>query len=145
MLHRNSSAGTAAKQSSKCLLIQRPAIILAMLLLCAVFVQAQAKYDTTRVIMLVSDTSDQNTITTDYDTFVKACDSCMMTYKQNVTTYKEHGSYWKSGFIVRKFIPAGWGDFDRQIFEHWEFYQYLDVMKWNIPKSWIVWQSVSAK
>jgi hypothetical protein len=37
MLHRNSSAGTAAKKSYKCSLIQRPAIILAMLLLCAVF------------------------------------------------------------------------------------------------------------
>jgi hypothetical protein len=37
MLHRNSSAGTAAPQSSKCSLIQRPAIILAMLLLCAVY------------------------------------------------------------------------------------------------------------
>jgi len=36
MLHRNSSAGTAAQKSSKCSLIQRPAIILAMLLLCAV-------------------------------------------------------------------------------------------------------------
>ena len=36
MLHRNSSAGTTAPQSSKCSLIQRPAIILAMLLLCAV-------------------------------------------------------------------------------------------------------------
>jgi hypothetical protein len=36
MLHRNSSAGTAAQQSSKSSLIQRPAIILAMLLLCAV-------------------------------------------------------------------------------------------------------------
>ena len=37
MLHRNSSAGTAAQKSSKCSLVQRPAIILAMLLLCAVF------------------------------------------------------------------------------------------------------------
>ena len=36
MLHRNSSAGTAAQKSSKSSLIQRPAIILAMLLLCAV-------------------------------------------------------------------------------------------------------------
>jgi hypothetical protein len=41
MLHRNSSAGTAAQKSSKCSLIQRPAIILAMLLLCAVFCQGQ--------------------------------------------------------------------------------------------------------
>ena len=41
MLHRNSSAGTAAQKSSKCSLIQRQAIILAMLLLCAVFCQAQ--------------------------------------------------------------------------------------------------------
>jgi hypothetical protein len=37
MLHINSSVGTAAQKSSKCSLIQRPAIILAMLLLCAVF------------------------------------------------------------------------------------------------------------
>jgi len=36
MLNRNSSAGTVAKKSSKSSLVQRPAIILAMLLLCAV-------------------------------------------------------------------------------------------------------------
>jgi len=47
MLHRNSSAGTAAQKSSKCSLIQRPAIILAMLLLCAVFCQAQTRMKST--------------------------------------------------------------------------------------------------
>lgn len=41
MLNRNLSAGTAAQKSSKCSLIQRPAIILAMLLLCAVFCHGQ--------------------------------------------------------------------------------------------------------
>lgn len=41
MLHRNSSAGTAAQKSSKCSLFQRPAIILAMLLLCAVYSYGQ--------------------------------------------------------------------------------------------------------
>lgn len=37
MLNRNSSAGTAAQKWFKCSLLQRPAIILAMLLLCAVY------------------------------------------------------------------------------------------------------------
>lgn len=37
MLNRNSSARTAAKKWFKCSLLQRPAIILTMLLLCAVF------------------------------------------------------------------------------------------------------------
>lgn len=41
MLNRNSSARTAAKRWFKCSLLQRPAIILAMLLLCAVFVRGQ--------------------------------------------------------------------------------------------------------
>ena len=41
MLNRNLSAGTAAQKSSKCSLIQRPAIILAMLLLVAVRVSSQ--------------------------------------------------------------------------------------------------------
>lgn len=57
MLHINSSAGTAAQQSSKCSLIQRPAIILAILLLCAVYCQAQMRQDTERVVLLVGDTS----------------------------------------------------------------------------------------
>jgi len=37
MLNRNSSVRTAAQKWFKCSLIQRPAIILAMLLLCAVY------------------------------------------------------------------------------------------------------------
>lgn len=37
MLNRNSSVGTAAQKSSKSSLLQRPAIILAMLLLCAFY------------------------------------------------------------------------------------------------------------
>lgn len=41
MLNRNSSAGTAAPQSSRSSLIQRPAIILAMLLLVAVTGKSQ--------------------------------------------------------------------------------------------------------
>ena len=41
MLNRNSSAGTVAKKWFKSSLLQRPAIILAMLLLCAVYCKAQ--------------------------------------------------------------------------------------------------------
>lgn len=48
MLNRNSSAGTAAPQCSKSLLIQRPAIILAMLLLCAVFSGCSKKEESKR-------------------------------------------------------------------------------------------------
>jgi hypothetical protein len=85
MLNRNLLAGTAAQKRFKCSLLQRPAIILAMLLLCAVLsTQAQTttsskdsmflstgtislatayygtqneyKYDTISVVLLVSDT-----------------------------------------------------------------------------------------
>lgn len=48
MLHRNSSARTAAQKSSKSSLIQRAAIILAMLLLCAVLSTEAQKKDTNR-------------------------------------------------------------------------------------------------
>jgi len=44
MLNRNSSAETAAQKSSKSSLIQRHAIILAMLLLCAVYSKAQLSF-----------------------------------------------------------------------------------------------------
>lgn len=51
MSNRNSSAGTAAQKSSKCSLIQRPAIILAILLLCAVFCQGQTKYNLSKMMI----------------------------------------------------------------------------------------------
>jgi len=50
MLHRNSSAGTTAQKSSKCSLIQRPAITLAMLLLVAVFGCKEPKAPVNKIV-----------------------------------------------------------------------------------------------
>jgi hypothetical protein len=54
MQNQSTSARTAAQKSSKSSLIQRPAIILATLLLCAVFCQGQ---DTTKTFKRLTDTS----------------------------------------------------------------------------------------
>jgi sulfatase maturation enzyme AslB (radical SAM superfamily) len=128
----------------------RPAIFLAITLLGAVFVNGQHNFDTTKVIMLVSDTSNKYGLKKQNKTFIFGNQTISSSeYYDWVTDSSQNrfnnGSYWQSGFMVRKFIPAGWGDFDRQIFEHWDFYQYLDILKFPIPKNWIVWQSVSAK
>lgn len=74
--------------------------------------------DTTKIILLVSDTS---------------------------ITQQNHGAYFQRGWIVRKFVQAGWDDYDRQIFPHWEDYKFLDNLKFEIPSYWLVWDYVEAK
>ena len=128
----------------------RPAIFLAITLLCAVLGRGQQKLDTAKIVMLVCDTSNKYGLKKQYKIFIFGKDTISSSqYYDWVTDSSQNrfdnGSYWQKGFIVRKFISAGWGNFDRQIFEHWEFYEYLDVLKFPIPKSWVVWQSVPIK
>src|SRR5690348_7801923 len=56
MFNKNSSARTAAQKSSKGSLFARLPLLLAILMLSAVFCQAQRVRDTVKVVMLVSDT-----------------------------------------------------------------------------------------
>lgn len=166
MLHRNSSAGTAAPQSSKSSLIQRPAIILAMLLLCAVFSsEAQTttsskdsiflstgnfsigtisygmpneyKYDTIAVVLLVSDTLKYTN------------------YTPHLTNdYDKSGTInWVTAYAVRKITIEKKGSHqsgDMMWFNDSDKYyynteKYLDGFMHQLSKHVIVWQVVSAK
>lgn len=164
MLHRNSSAGTAAQKSSKCSLIQRPAVVLAMLLLCAVFSsEAQTttsskdsmflsaesfsigsisygtpneyKYDTIAVVLLVSDTLQYTN------------------YTPHLTNYYDKSGTinWVTAYAVRKITIEKKGSHqsgDMMWFNDSDKYyynteKYLDGFMQQLSKHVIVWQVVS--
>lgn len=172
MLNRNSSAGTAAQKSSKSSLLQRPAIILAMLLLCAVLsTEAQTlqlsintdtttSIDTVKVILLVGDTSHRYS---EYMQFQTCEDvSCKDTTRKHfnfVSHYKKvkedkgnYGSgqtYWTYGYSVRRkecCINGNTGNLAYyQPIPYYTHLLYLDNKKQPLKSTVIVWQSVSAK
>ena len=91
---------------------------------------------TVKVIMLVCDTS--NII---YSTKIGG----YLTTGKSGYSMQLNTVYWQFGYEVLKFIPDGWGDYDRQIFPHWEFESYLDDKKQPLKSGIIFWQSVPAK
>ena len=144
MLHRNSSAGTAVQKSSKSSLIQRPAIILAMLLLCAVFCHAQNdtlklknftatsiefkySYDTSKVFMLCADTSYKSGFNK-FAIFLNSNDT-----SQNVAEVKNRVPYcfWLFGYSIH----SRWDNAA----------EYLDDNKKVLSKKIFVIMSVSIK
>lgn len=162
MLNRNSSAGTAAQKWFKCSLLQRPAIILAMLLLCAVLsTEAQTtitnkdsmflsgltigtisygqsneyKYDTVAVVLLVSDTLQYTN------------------YTPHLTNdYDKSGTInWVTAYAVRKITIEKKGSHqsgDMMWFNDSDKYyysteRYLDGFMHQLSKHVIVWQVVS--
>jgi len=164
MLNRNSSAGTAAIKSSKCSLLQRPAIILAILLLCAVLsTEAQTTIaidngyfttstitlgnnfskknttigrDTISVVLLVSDTAIPNKVVYQKAYSVRKIEyiNVDVSVNPNTTTYLLGGA---SMTTLLGWIPRYE---ERSVYTHLE---YLDDKKLPLSKNVIVWQSVS--
>lgn len=153
MIHRNSSAGTAAQKSSKSSLMQRPAIILAMLLLCAVFCQGQ---DTTRIMILVADTTHR------FDTHweSKECpDSiknsfviCGKEVKEDKGNYGWGQCFWVVGYVVSVDKEEGYPPYQMQdgkkviVGQSFRTYKTYYDRSWNkLPDTYYVWQSVRLK
>lgn len=92
------------------------------------------KYDTVKVIMLVCDTNKK---VLNYNT--GSGEISIMVFKS------PYGGlvYWQFGYKVMKFIPAGWGAYDNQIYPHWEFEGYLDQEKQPLNKNTVVWISIN--
>jgi|ERR1035437_1701086 hypothetical protein len=93
------------------------------------------KYDTVKVIMLICDTfyglkPNGLWVINGNRSYP---DSSYRTPNLNV--------WYEWGYKVLKFIPDGWGDWDRQIFHHWEHLIYLDENKQPLSKNIIIWQS----
>jgi hypothetical protein len=165
MSNRNSSAGTAAQKSSKCSLIQRPAIILAMLLLCAVLsTQAQttltvdsgyfssgtisfandrpkkdtAKWkDTVAVVLLVCDTS--NIRSSAY--WLKAYSVRNGEYELVDVSVDPNTTTYVGGGVYSTTL-LGWSPVwkNKAVYSHLE---YIDDKKLPLSKNIIIWQSVS--
>jgi hypothetical protein len=155
MLNRNPSAGTAAKKSSKCSLLQRPAIILAMLLLCAVYF---VKGQDTSYLKTLTDTSFRTLSIGD----IKGLSIASISY-ENPNEYKTDTITIKmllsidnvvksvDGYAVRNITITKAGN-HRDGFYMWYINKdeysystkyYLDDKKIQLPKNWVVWQSVS--
>lgn len=135
MLHRNSSAGTVAQKSSKRSLIQRSAIILAMLLLCAVYCQGQ---DTLKVMILVADTSHR------FDTHKE--------FKEDKGNYGWGQCFWVIGFVVSLDKEEGYPPYQMQngkkviVGQSFRTYKTYYDRSWNkLPDTYYVWQSVRLK
>ena len=164
MLNRKLSARTAAQKSSKSSLIQRPAIILAMLLLCAVLsTEAQTTLtvdsgwiststitlgstwpkknttigrDTVSVVLLVSDTAVPNAVVYRKAYSVRKIEyiNVDVSVNPNTTTYLPGGGAMTT---LLGWVPRYE---ERPFYTHLE---YLDDKKLPLSKSVIVWQSVS--
>ena len=159
-------ARTAAKKSFKCSLIQRSAIILAMLLLCAVFCQAQYVLgtdtlmtlkmvgndfpalkktpdgrDTVQVLILVCDTSYNAKLIPNGVFFIKAFSIRKIEYRYvDVSVDPNTTTYLPGGGAMTTLL--GWVPRyeERQFYTHLE---YLDDKKLPLSKNIIVWQIVS--
>ena len=164
MLHRNSSAGTVAQKSSKSSLIQRSAIILAMLLLCAVLsTEAQTTFtvdsgwissgtitlgstwskknttigrDTVSVVLLVSDTAVPNAVVYRKAYSVRKIEYINVDVSENPNTT----TYLPGGGGMTTLLGRVPRYEERPFYTHLE---YLDDKKLPLSKSVIVWQSVS--
>jgi hypothetical protein len=163
MKNRNSSAGNAAQKWFKCPLIQRPAIILAMLLLCAVLsTEAQTLLtnpigffntdtsittDTIKVMLLISDTATNFYTTKNYKKIIQRCEGCMYDYAIDTTKYINASPIVITAYSVRRkqcCVNGYSGNF--AVYQPAPYYthlEYLDDKKLPLLKSLIVWQAVS--
>ena len=130
---------------------KRQASFFAMLLLCAVFCQAQIRQDTSRVVLLVSDTSHR------YETYFRQ-EPCKDTANKFYICGKEvkedkgnngYGqSYWMYGYLIKE---QNWECCDpnntKMAAYYWKTYKsyYVDDKKQPLKSTVIIWQSVSAK
>ncbi len=92
--------------------------------------------DTVKVFMQVNDTTPQYHINYYATDSGQVKDTVRITY--NIVNY---GMY---GYKVIKFIPAGWGYYDKEIFPHWKFEKYLDADKKPL-KNIVVWKAIEIK
>lgn len=136
--------------------------IAAILLLCAVFCQAQRQKDTVKVVLLVADTSHYYS---EYMQFQSCedvkCKDTTQKHKMFISHYKNikedkgnsgYGqSYWVYGYSVREKHNTDEGQIDPYHSfgyvsrDYWVHTFYLDDKKQPIKPTLIVWQSVSAK
>lgn len=101
--------------------------------------------DTIPAILLMSDTSGHPFITTDYHTLEKACDECLVAYKQNVSYIKDNATYWIKGYEVRRLRNFNdnaitFDDYPQTPTKYIHI-DYLDEDKKPFPDYIIVWQS----
>ena len=150
MQNCNSSARTAAKQSSKSPWLFRQPCILAMLLLCAVYCKAQTQRDTVRVMLLMSDTSTTKaTLCCREDTLNDNRGGKTIMVTQYSKDSYSTSVYWKFGYSVREKYNRNMesnGDWSCWNCKDYMMHSYyLDDKKKSISPTTIVWQSVSVK
>lgn len=140
----------------------RPLGIAAILLLCAVFCQAQRQQDTVKVVLLSSDTAHY------YNEYMQfqscedvGCKDTTQKHKKYISHYKnvkeDKGNYgygkpyWTYGYSVREKHNTDEGQIDPYHSfgyvsrDYWVHIFYLDDKKQPLKSTVIVWQSVSAK
>jgi len=138
--------------------------IAAILLLCAVFCQAQRKQDTVKVVLLVCDTAKIMKIGWDYfkedtaatrryaDTTTDKYFGYIGKWTRDTTWHEPSRSvYWVYGYSVREKHNTDEGKLDPYHSfgyvsrDYWVHIFYLDDKKQPLKSTVIVWQSVSAK
>lgn len=138
------------------------AVLAAILLLCAVFCQAQRQQDTVKVVLLSSDTAHYYKEYMQFQTCEDVgCKDTTQKHKMYISHFKNvkedrgnhgHGqSYWVYGYSVREKHNTDEGQIDPyHAFgyvsrDYWVHIFYLDDKKQPLKSTIIVWQCVSAK
>jgi hypothetical protein len=163
MLNRNLSAQTAAQKKFKCSLLQRPAIISAMLLLCAVL-STEAQTTSNKDSMFLSGLTLSSVTYGQpneyrYDTIPLLMLLCDTLHHSNYTPSLNSANYfdksgqvsWATGFSIRKITieKAGLhqsGDmmwFNQSDKNYYETEKYLDSNYKPLSKYTMVWMAVS--
>lgn len=91
-------------------------LLLVVIVFCGCKCNAQTKYDTVKVYMLLTDSTRG----------VLGLPKCTVAYSEY-------------GYEVLKFVPHHWNNFDNEVYDNWEHYQYLDEKKRKLNKNIIVW------
>ena len=81
------------------------------------------KSDTSKVIMLICDTSQ------------------IVNFFDSIVYMPSHKVYWIYGYEIKIFVPEHWEPYDRQASSNWEATEYLDDKKKLLSKNIIVWQT----
>ena len=130
----------------------RPLGIAAILLLCAVFCQAQRQLDTLRVMILVSDTTKEKVqYCCEEDTPPDNLVGTTIITKSGYKNVYDYNVYWRWGYSVREKHNTIEGIIDPYFYQgvkyedYWVHLFYLNYKKERFPATVVVWKSVSAK
>ena len=126
--------------------------IAAILLLCAVFCQAQRQLDTIRVMVLVCDTTKEKVqYCCEEDTLQDNLGGNTIILKTGYKNVYDYNVYWRFGYSVREKHNTIEGVIDPYFYhgvkyeDYWVHLFYLNYKKERFPSTVVVWQSVSAK